>query len=208
MNIVSLIKKYKSSVTRKYIFVSKDEIDTIPKNELLISKKIDGQLWFYCKSDKDSKIINTSESEISDIIQDIKKDLDKKLKKVKNIILAGELYCLSSERERYGDTISGLGDKSKRKTLRFGVFDVVHMEKLFPDFDKKYEFLKKTLNTNTKEPSHAIEQTKAKQSELAKFFKEKIEKNNAEGLIVRDNSSIYKIKQEETADLLLSLIHI
>jgi len=204
MNIVSLIKKYKSSVTRKYIFVSKDEIDTIPKNDLFISKKIDGQLWFYCKSDKDSKIINASENEISDIIQDIKKDLDKKLKKVKNIILAGELYCLTTERERYGDTISCLGDKSKQKTLRLGVFDVVHMEKLFPDFEKKYEFLKKTLNTNTKELSHAIEQTKAKQSELAKFFKEKIEKNNAEGLIVRENSSIYKIKQEETADLLIT----
>ena len=204
MNIVSLIKKYKSSVTRKYIFVSKDEIDSIPKNDLFLSKKIDGQLWFYCKSDKNSKIINASENEISDVIQDIKKDLDKKLKKIKNIILAAELYYLSSERERYGDTISGLGDKSKRKALRFGVFDVVYMEKLFPDFNKKYEFLKKTLNTKTKEPSHAIEQTKAKQSELTKFFKDKIEKNNAEGLIVRDNSSIYKIKQEETADLLIT----
>ena len=204
MNIINLIKKYKSSVTRKYIFVSKDEIDSIPKNDLFISKKIDGQLWFYCKSDKNSKIINASENEISDVIQDIKKDLDKKLKKIKNIILAGELYSLSSERERYGDTISGLGDKSKRKALRFGVFDVVYMEKLFPDFNKKYEFLKKTLNTKTKEPSHAIEQTKAKQSELTKFFKDKIEKNNAEGLIVRDNLTIYKIKQEETADLLIT----
>jgi len=204
MNAVSLIKKYKNSVTRKYIFVSKDEINTIPKNDLLISKKIDGQLWFYCKSAKNSQIINSNENEISDVIQDIKKDLDKKLKKIKNIILAAELYYLSSERERYGDTISGLGDKSKRKALRFGVFDVVYMEKLFPDFNKKYEFLKKTLNTKTKEPSHAIEQTKAKQSELTKFFKDKIEKNNAEGLIVRDNSSIYKIKQEETADLLIT----
>ena len=204
MNIINLIKKYKSSVTRKYIFVSKDEIDSIPKNDLFISKKIDGQLWFYCKSDKNSKIINASENEISDVIQDIKKDLDKKLKKIKNIILAGELYSLSSERERYGDTISGLGDKSKRKALRFGVFDVVYMEKLFPDFNKKYEFLKKTLNTKTKEPSHAIEQTKAKQSELTKFFKDKIKKSNAEGLIVRDNSTIYKIKQEETADLLIT----
>ena len=204
MNIINLIKKYKSSVTRKYIFVSKDEIDSIPKNDLFISKKIDGQLWFYCKSDKNSKIINASENEISDVIQDIKKDLDKKLKKIKNIILAAELYYLSSERERYGDTISGLGDKSKRKALRFGVFDVVYMEKLFPDFNKKYEFLKKTLNTKTKEPSHAIEQTKAKQSELTKFFKDKIEKNNAEGLIVRDNLTIYKIKQEETADLLIT----
>ena len=204
MNAVSLIKKYKNSVTRKYIFISKDEINTIPKNDLFISKKIDGQLWFYCKSVKNSQIINSNENEISDVIQDIKKDLDKKLKKIKNIILAAELYYLSSERERYGDTISGLGDKSKRKALRFGVFDVVYMEKLFPDFNKKYEFLKKTLNTKTKEPSHAIEQTKAKQSELTKFFKDKIEKNNAEGLIVRDNSSIYKIKQEETADLLIT----
>ena len=82
MNIISLIKKYKSSVTRKYIFVSKDEIETIPKNDLFISKKIDGQLWFYCKSDKNSKIINSNENEISDVIQDIKKDLDKKLKKL------------------------------------------------------------------------------------------------------------------------------
>ena len=204
MNAVSLIKKYKNSVTRKYIFISKDEINTIPKNDLFISKKIDGQLWFYCKSAKNSQIINSNENEISDVIQDIKKDLDKKLKKIKNIILAAELYYLSSERERYGDTISGLGDKSKRKAVRFGVFDVVYMEKLFPDFNKKYEFLKKTLNTKTKEPSHAIEQTKAKQSELTKFFKDKIEKNNAEGLIVRDNSSIYKIKQEETADLLIT----
>ena len=89
MNIVSLIKKYKSSVTRKYIFVSKDEIDTIPKNELFISKKIDGQLWFYCKSDKDSKIINASESEISDIIQDIKKDLDKN-KSIYDVISGGQ----------------------------------------------------------------------------------------------------------------------
>ena len=67
MNDVSLIKKYKSSVTRKYIFVSQDEIDTIPKNDLFISKKIDGQLWFYCKSDKNSKIINSNENEISDV---------------------------------------------------------------------------------------------------------------------------------------------
>ena len=54
-----------------------------------------------------------------------KKELDKKLSKAKNIILAGELYFLTKERERYGDTISGLGDKSKRKNLRLGVFDVV-----------------------------------------------------------------------------------
>ncbi len=204
MNINSSIKKYKSSVTRKYISLSKDEMDTITSNDLWISKKIDGQLWFYCKSNGDSKIINSNENEISKIVDEIKKDLDKKLKKHKNIILAGELYCLSDQRERYGDTISCLGDKSKRKALRFGVFDIAYIEKLLSNFDKKYDFLKKLLSINPKEPSHLIEHKKAKQKELAKFFKEEIEKNNAEGLIVRDNSTVYKIKQEETADLLIT----
>ncbi len=55
MNINSSIKKYKSSVTRKYISLSKDEMDTITSNDLWISKKIDGQLWFYCKSNGDYK---------------------------------------------------------------------------------------------------------------------------------------------------------
>tara|TARA_Y100000034_G_scaffold48814_1_gene60364 strand:- start:1847 stop:3205 length:1359 start_codon:yes stop_codon:yes gene_type:complete len=204
MNINSSIKKYKSSVTRKYISLSKDEMDTITSNDLWISKKIDGQLWFYCKSNGDSKIVNSNENDISKIVDGIKKDLDKKLKKHKNIILAGELYCLSDQRERYGDTISCLGDKSKRKALRFGVFDIVYIEKLLSNFDKKYDFLKKLLSINPKEPSHLIEHKKAKQKELAKFFKEEIEKNNAEGLIVRDNSTVYKIKQEETADLLIT----
>ena len=88
----------------------------ITKGDYWLSRKYDGQLWFYCKS-KNSKIINSNENDISTLISDIKKELDKKLSNTKNIILAGELYSLTKERERYGDTISGLGDKSKRKIL-------------------------------------------------------------------------------------------
>ena len=63
--------------------------------------------------------------------------------KSKNIILAGELYFLSNERERYGDTISGLGDNEKKKRLRLGVFDIVESDKLLSNFEDKYKFLKK-----------------------------------------------------------------
>ena len=114
MDNISSIKKYKNSVTRKYISLSNDEIDTITKGNYCLSQKYDGQLWFYCKSNKDSKIINSNENDISALTGEIKKELDKKLSKTKNIILAGELYYLTNERERYGDNISGLVDKSKR----------------------------------------------------------------------------------------------
>ena len=73
----STIKKYKNSVTRKYISISKDEIDIIEKGEWHVSKKFDGQLWFYVKEGKNSKIINANENEITSKIKDILKDLEK-----------------------------------------------------------------------------------------------------------------------------------
>ena len=72
MDITNSIKKYKNSVTRKYISISNDEIDIIKKGDYWLSKKFDGQLWFYCKSNKNSKIINSNENDISNIVKDIK----------------------------------------------------------------------------------------------------------------------------------------
>jgi hypothetical protein len=198
------IKKYKNSVTRKYISVSNDEIDTIQKGDYWFSRKIDGQLWFYYKSNKNSKIINSNENDISNLVKDIKKDLDKKLSKSKNIILAGELYFLTKDRERYGDTISGLGDNSKKKNLRLGIFDIVVSDKFLGSFEKKYNFLKKILGENLKDFSHVLEHKRIKQNEINRLFKEIVIKNNAEGLIVRDDSAVYKIKKEETVDLLIT----
>ena len=172
MDITSSIKKYKNSVTRKYISLSNDEIDTITKGNYWFSKKYDGQLWFYSKSNKNSKIINSNENDISTLTSEIKKELDKKLSKTKNIILAGELYYLTNERERYGDTISGLGDKSKRKNLRLGVFDIVISDKLLSSFEEKYKFLKKNLGGNSKDLSHVLEQKQIKHSDVNKYFKE------------------------------------
>ena len=110
MNEISLVKKYKNSVIRQFIFIPKEEINSLDnKKDWWVSKKIDGQLWFYVRDDKTSKIINSNEIDISNKTNAIIKQLDKKFKSQKNLILAGELYFFTSERERYGDTISCLG---------------------------------------------------------------------------------------------------
>ena len=204
MDIITSIKNYKNSITRKYISISNDEIETIENGSYWLSKKFDGQLWFYCKSNEGSKIINSNENDISNIVKEIKKDLDKKLSKSKNLILAGELYCHSKERERYGDTISGLGDNSNKENLRLGIFDVVISDKLLSNFGDKYEFLKKTLGKKQKEFAHAIQHKIIKHKEIKKFFEDIVKKNGSEGLIVRNDSIVYKIKKEETADLLIT----
>ena len=62
MNEISLVKKYKNSVIRQFIFIPKEEINSLDnKKDWWVSKKIDGQLWFYVRDDKTSKIINSNE---------------------------------------------------------------------------------------------------------------------------------------------------
>ena len=57
---------------------------------------------------------------------------------------------------------------------------------------------------NLKDLSHVLEHKQIKHSDINKYFKEIVIKNNAEGLIVRNDSAVYKIKKEETADLLIT----
>ena len=204
MNFLSAIKKYKNSVTRKYISITRDEIDTVDGDKWFVSKKIDGQLWFYLKEGKNSKIINSNESELTSQLKDIINELDKKFKAHKNLILAGELYYLTKDRERYGDTISGLGDKTKAKNLRFGIFDIVYSDKTYSLYKDKYNLLLKVATKNEKNFAHVIEHEIIDKKQISKYFKDKIEKNNFEGLILRNDSQIYKVKIEETADLLVT----
>jgi hypothetical protein len=204
MNFLTAIKKYKNSVTRKYISITKDEIDTVDGDKWFVSKKIDGQLWFYVKEEKNSKIINSNESELTSKLKDIINELDKKFKAHKNLILAGELYYLTKDRERYGDTISGLGDKIKSKNLRFGIFDIVYSDKTYSLYKDKYNLLLKVATKNEKNFAHVIEHEIIDKKQVSKYFKDKIEKNNSEGLILRNDSQIYKVKIEETADLLVT----
>ena len=39
-------------IIAKYISISNYEINTIKTGDYWLSKKFDGQLWFYCKSNK------------------------------------------------------------------------------------------------------------------------------------------------------------
>ena len=205
MNEISLVKKYKNSVIRQFIFIPKEEINSLDnKKDWWVSKKIDGQLWFYVRDDKTSKIINSNESDISGKTNAIIKELDKKFKSQKNLILAGELYFFTSDRERYGDTISCLGDNSKLDKLRYGIFDIVYSAKTFSTFQDKYNFLLNEFEISNKNLVHTVEHIKTLQNNIDKYFIENIEKKGFEGLIVRDNSTIYKIKTEETGDFLIT----
>ena len=179
MNYLSLIKRYKSVVAQGYTFLPVNEIKNLQNDDYFISRKYDGQLWYYIKEKDYSKIINVNERDISKALPALLNDLDNKTKQHKNLILAGELYFSTNDRERNGDVSSSINDVSRSKNLKLGVFDVVFSEKLNPEFSKRYDFLLDMLDVDKKASCHAIEQKKIKKNEIEKYFT-KIEENEKE----------------------------
>ena len=102
MNYLSLIKRYKLVVAQRYIFLPVNEFKNLQNDDYFISRKYDGQLWYYVKEKDYSKIINVSERDISKVLPALLNDLDNKTKQHKNLILAGELYFSTNDRERNG----------------------------------------------------------------------------------------------------------
>jgi len=204
MNYLSLIKRYKSVVAQRYTFLPVNEIKNLQNDNYFISRKYDGQLWYYIKEKDYSKIINVNERDISKALPALLNDLDNKTKQHKNLILAGELYFSTNDRERNGDVSSSINDVSRSKNLKLGVFDVVFSEKLNPEFSKRYDFLLDMLDADKKASCHAIEQKKIKKNEIEKYFTEIVENEKGEGVILRNNTHIYKIKKEETIDAVIT----
>lgn len=204
MNYLSLIKRYKSVVAQGYTFLPVNEIKNLQNDDYFISRKYDGQLWYYIKEKDYSKIINVNERDISKALPALLNDLDNKTKQHKNLILAGELYFSTNDRERNGDVSSSINDVSRSKNLKLGVFDVVFSEKLNPEFSKRYDFLLDMLDADKKASCHAIEQKKIKKNEIEKYFTKIVENEKGEGVILRNNTHIYKIKKEETIDAIIT----
>jgi ATP-dependent DNA ligase len=130
-------------------------------------------------------------------------------KEIKNIeydeeiIIAGELYSLknNTERERYSDIHSALSQKKDDK-IHFAAFDIIQGSSENLDiYSKKINLISKILqDTNYLHPIK-IEETDAAQ--VSNFFDNIVVKGHSEGLVIRDDRRIFKMKQDIDLDLVV-----
>ena len=90
------------------------------------------------------------------------------------------------------------GEFKNNKYHNQGTYIYANGDKFSGEFSKRYEELIKVAALDKKSPAHVIEHKQVNKKDIQKYFKDNIEKNDAEGLIVRNDSKIYKIKKEET----------
>lgn len=217
MNPQRLIKSYKNNTASQYKFYELEMLEQIPDQEYFCSKKLDGQTFFLVIENKDTKIFSSSYVDYSEQLSHIIQVVQSKTIK-ENIIMVGELYDSSKERERNGDVKVGLSNKKIAPLLSLALFDIVYQEspqfkkkelfdiayeELSPSqFKKNYEKLSDIFGNNQSDVIYTLEQQLLSKNKI-KEFAQKIFKENKEGVIIRNDSNIIKIKKEETLDALI-----
>ena len=199
MDFQTSIKSYKNNVASKYEFLDASNLEQIGDQKYFCSKKIDGQTFFLSVQDDNIQIFNSSSQDLSVNLQHIVDEV-KKLKIKEKIIVVGELFDNSKKRERNGDVIVGLSSKSSN--LAIALFDIVKQENTSNSFLEKYEKMKKLFGDDNTKTIFALSHQELDLSEIKKFFDDYLQKDG-EGIILRNDANIIKVKRKENIDAVI-----
>ena len=198
--LIDFLTAYRRKVAGNYRPLSLDDFGSLPANGLLVSSKIDGELWFLVSSQKTVFLTNTRGSVI---VGDIPVLTQAKLLP-ENTIIAGELYAQVDERRaRVGDLatlLAGAGKADVNK-LSFGAFDLlrnagVAIEGAYP---QRYEALN-ALITGSDQLS-VLQSDEMDRTKVLTKFEAEVATGQIEGLVVRlPTGLIYKLKPSVTID--------
>ena len=200
-DLMSQIVAYRKVVATNYVLTNPADIERRLGIPLLVSTKIDGELWFLLH-DKEWKLVSPTGRVITGDIEIFTEVNAAKLDTAS--IFAGELHTIGESRTRIADVTSTLagGDKAKTSTLGFKVFDVVtspEFSAIGTPYTARYEAISK-LPAGKNFGFVASTPTKAA-SEVAEIFDKEVQAAGQEGLVARaEDGRSYKIKPTKDLD--------
>lgn len=204
--LVNLLASYKRRIAGLYRPLSPNDVTSIPPSSLIVSRKIDGELWFVVSDDDGVYLVNPRGRAITGKIS----VLEQAKILPTGTILAGELHVEATKgRERVGDLsalLSG-GKKADTKRLRFTVFDLVQKDGATA-LTLPYEERFSTLQTLVPAPGSTLSlietATISGAADLQSHYNTVVEDGGAEGLIVRASTGmVYKLKPVIDIDCVL-----
>ena len=196
MNDSVTIKKYKSYFASRYQFLTKENIEELPSGQLFVSKKYDG--YFCCAIISDGKnnelMLPNGDSISADFL--VVKEL-KKLKRETKILVAGELFVAKPDgRERSGEVKTALANKSDH--LSFVAFDIIESADEVHTYEEKLQLMENLFSENKHLLVVSCESLTKK--EVPSAFEKLVTKEKNEGVIIRNDNKVYKVKNEIDLD--------
>ena len=201
LDLMNQIVAYRKVVATNYVLTNPSEIERKLGIPLMVSTKLDGELWFLLH-DKEWKLVSPTGRVISGDIEILAEATAAKLDK--GSIFAGELHILGESRTRIADVTSALagGEKTKTESLAFKVFDVVtspDVSAIGTAYTTRYEAISK-LPSGKNFGFISSTPTKAS-SEVAEMFEKEVQAKGLEGLVARaEDGRSYKIKPTKELD--------
>ena len=199
-DLMSKIVAYRKVVASNYVLTSPSDIERKLGLPLLVSTKLDGELWFLL-FDSEWKLVSPTGRVISGAIEILTEAGNSKIDK--DCIFAGELHVLGEKRTRIADVTSTLsgGDKQDTSKLAFAVFDVVTsptVSAIGTPYTVRYEEISKIpVGQNF---FYAASTATRSSNEVVEIY-EKAIATSSEGLVGRaEDGRSYKIKPTKDLD--------
>ena len=208
--IMSMLQSYRRSVASAYTPVPIESIgDEIPKGELFVSTKIDGELWFLIQDDNDIALSNSKGKIIFGDFP-VLNEAKASLKKTSGlVIIVGELYVDNKEkRTRASDLNNSMGGGAKADidAIRFVAFDLLCADgKTFAmeEYMEKSEYLN-SLFENNKILTAIETNVMSTAKEVSTYYQQCVNDQTHEGVVVRSSGGrIYKIKPSFSVDAVI-----
>ena len=128
--LAAALAAYRRTVASRYLAVKPDEIkEVLPRGELHVSPKIDGELWYLARDGKDALLVSPNGRAISGnipLLVEAQKGFASRAGD--GTVVAGELFAETGDaRSRISDLAVALGGGTDAEVerLRFSAFDVV-----------------------------------------------------------------------------------
>lgn len=199
-DLVDFISAYRRRVAGNYRPLLLDDFGALPASGLLVSTKIDGELWFLVSFQKEVFLTNARGVVIyGDIplLAQAKSILE-------NTVIAGELFAhVEGRRCRVGDLAALLaeGGGADVENLSFAAFDLLRNAGALVDgpYIQRYEELNRLIITSG--PLSVVQSEEMDRTKLLTKFESEVVNGEAEGLVIRLPSGlIYKLKPSVTID--------
>lgn len=210
---------YKRTVAARYRAISPDEISYLPRSPMLVSPKIDGQLWYlHHRADaKDGDSDGDGETVLlapnGKVIGGSLPFLDEIRKNVVprtegDLLVAGELFALrQGGRPRVGDLGSALGGGPDAEVARLGFFAFDLLEggdaeapEAASEYRDRLETLRRLFDGGQRAQAIKTDEVHSHE-EVQERFAEWVEGGKGEGLVIRpEDGRIYKLKPIFTLD--------
>jgi len=200
LDLIDRLSSYKRRIAGNYRALSSEDIGTLPDSGILVSTKIDGEMWFLISHKGNIFFSNPRGRVISGKLAMLQASAGTP----DNTIIAGELHVKVGEgRCRVGDlsALIAQGKQADLDRLCFAAFDIVKSDTTDTQvaYPERLAALQRLIKPS--DNLFVVDSEELDRKEITARYAEEVLTGKSEGLIARLNTGlVFKLKPEITID--------